>query len=60
MSDESVARAWSVRGLSAVQRVVLLRLADRARSGSGRTWPSVRTLAEECELAASTVGTVVH
>lgn len=55
MSHAAVAWAWTVRGLSPAQRVVLLRLADRAQASSGRTWPSVETLAGECELSPTTV-----
>jgi hypothetical protein len=43
--------AWTIRGLSKSQRLVLLRLADRARAATGRTWPTVGTLATECELS---------
>ena len=54
MSLAATAWAWTVRGLTMPQRIVLLRLADRARNGDGRTWPSVETLAEEVEMAEST------
>ena len=49
MSLDATRWAWDVPGLSTAQRVVLLRLADRARP-DGRAWPSVAALADECGL----------
>lgn len=40
-------RAWKVGGLSTLERLVLVRLADRANE-SGECWPSQANLAGEC------------
>ncbi len=54
VSLEATRWAWTVPGLTTAQRVVLLRLADRARS-DGRAWPSVAALADECGLGKNRV-----
>jgi hypothetical protein len=60
VSHEATAWAWKVRGLTKVQRLVLLRLADRARKGTGRAWPGIPKLADDCELSESATRQAVH
>jgi hypothetical protein len=47
---------WALRqrGLTAAERVVLIYLANRA-NGALLCWPSVATIAEDCELSSRTV-----
>lgn len=46
--------AWKVGGLSKLQRLVLVRLADRANE-SGECWPSQANLAKECSATTRAV-----
>jgi hypothetical protein len=53
LSNDLTAWAWDVRDVTATQKVVLVRLADRANN-TGWAWPSVTSLAEDtglCERA---------
>ena len=54
MSFEATQRAWAIRGLTAPQRLVLLRLAEHAGPDSC-AWPSIRLLIEYTELSERTV-----
>lgn len=54
MSFDATQRAWAVRGLTAPQRLVLLRLAEHAGPDSC-AWPSIRLLIEYTELSERTV-----
>lgn len=47
MSFQLINRAWKVRGLNHVAKLVLLRLADAANS-EGICWPKRETLAADC------------
>lgn len=54
MSFEATQWGWAVRGLSAAQRLVLLRLADHADT-AGLSWPSIKVLIHHTELSERTV-----
>jgi hypothetical protein len=47
--------AWLVPGLTTMQRLVLVRLADRSRDGNYRCWPSTEGLAHDCATTRRTV-----
>jgi hypothetical protein len=49
MSVHLTSRAWRVPGLSASQKLVLLRLADMAND-EGVCWPSYARIAAECDI----------
>src|SRR3990167_19811 len=55
MSFDSVAWAWRQRGLSPAQKIVLIGLADHTDRNHSTAFPSLSTLAQECELGASTI-----
>ena len=47
MSVHITSKAWKVTGLSVVQKITLVKLADNA-SDDGKCWPSISTIAREC------------
>jgi hypothetical protein len=51
--------AWEVRDLTIPQRLVLVRLCDRA-NGNGRAWPSVPNLARDCGMSSNAARTALH
>ena len=54
MSLKAVNWAWSIGGLTPAEKLVLVRLADRARDGNYRCWPSVEGLAADCSTCERT------
>lgn len=62
MSWSLLKRAWEVRGLSAAQKVVLARLADRVNNEdrTGITFPSQASLAEDTGLSERSVRTALR
>lgn len=52
MSVRMITRVWDARGIpSSGVRLVLLKLADCANDNGEQSFPSVRTIADECELS---------
>lgn len=56
MSHEATAWAWKIRGLKPATKIVLLHLADRHNPDNG-CFPSIRRLAEDCEMSVRSVHT---
>lgn len=54
MSYKVVSRAWSVKGLSPAQKLVLVRLADMAND-DGVCWPSYVSIARDVEIDVRSV-----
>lgn len=54
MSNQILNRAWAVRGLSGTEKLVLIRLADRAND-RGICFPGQTSLAEDCCVTTRTV-----
>ena len=54
MSNHLLNRAWDVRGLTTTQKLILVRLADRA-DDDGYCFPGHESIAEDCELTGRTV-----
>ncbi|WP_192964450.1 helix-turn-helix domain-containing protein [Phycobacter azelaicus] len=55
MSNALLTAAWAVDLLSTYERIVLVRLADRANDKTGGCWPSVASLARDCSCGVRTV-----
>ena len=55
MSHDATERARATPGPRLAERLVFLNIADRARPGTGRAWPSVATIAAEEGLGKRTV-----
>ena len=57
MSSDATRWAWSVSGIRASDKLVLLALCDRANDSDAQltSWPSIRTLALDCCLNKETV-----
>jgi len=58
MSNRLVNLAWKVEGLNGSQKLLLIRLSDRAGE-DGLCWPGQTSLAKECCLTNRTVGTAL-
>ena len=54
MSVEANAWVWTLRGLAWPERLVLLRLANHVRKDNNRARPSVKSIAEACEMGERT------
>lgn len=54
MSANLITRAWGAKGLTTVEKLVLLRLADEA-NGDGECWPSVAMIAGACGVSERSV-----
>jgi DNA-binding transcriptional MocR family regulator len=54
MSNAALTQAWAVTGITQCQKLVLVRLADRANERM-QTWPSLERIATECCCSRSTV-----
>lgn len=54
MSNEILNAAWQVSGLRPAEKLVLVRLADRANS-NGKCWPSLDGIAHDCGINRATV-----
>lgn len=54
MSNRYLSAAWTLSGLKPAQKLVLVRLADRAND-SGKCWPGLDSIAVDCGLHRSTV-----
>ena len=55
MSHYMTALAMKQQGLKAASKIVLYWLADHYNQSSGECFPSLKTLAEECEMGRSTL-----
>lgn len=55
MSGAALVWAANVRGLKPATKVVLIQLAERHNKDSGQCNPSIKTLAEDCEMDRTTV-----
>lgn len=55
MSGKALVWAANVRGLKATTKIVLIQLAERHNKDTGLCNPSIKTLAEDCEMDRSTV-----
>jgi len=54
MSNRLLTLAWNVRGLTPAEKIILVRLADRADQ-DGHCWPSHQSIADDCGLTERTV-----
>lgn len=54
MSNRALNWAWSIDGLSTAEKLVLIRLADRANS-EGRCFPGLDSLASDCGVHRTTI-----
>lgn len=54
MSNELLNAAWQIAGLRPTEKLVLVRLADRA-NGDGKCWPSLDGIATDCNINRATV-----
>lgn len=55
MSGQALVWAANVRGLKPATKIVLIQLSDRHNKDSGLCNPSIKTLAEDCEMDRTTV-----
>jgi len=55
MSNTATQWAWSVGGIKATDKCLLVRLADRAAQSSQECWPGVESLARDCCMDRKTV-----
>jgi DNA-binding transcriptional ArsR family regulator len=60
MAVEVVARVWAAEGLSATEKLVLLRIADYAGPDGGNAYPSVTTIAAQTSLTDRAVRGVLR
>jgi hypothetical protein len=58
MSIHISSKAWKVKGLSASQKLVLLKLSDMSND-EGICWPSIPTIARECDCSERTVQRII-
>ena len=54
MSNRFLTQAWNARGLTPTQKIILVRLADRADQ-NGHCFPGHESLADDCGLSVRTV-----
>ncbi|HRI12866.1 MAG TPA: helix-turn-helix domain-containing protein [Verrucomicrobiota bacterium] len=59
MSNELLNRAWMVQGLSGTEKLVLIRLADRANE-QDQCFPGQTSLAKDCCLTTRAVRNAIH
>jgi hypothetical protein len=54
MSNRILTLAWNARGLTPTEKIILVRLADRA-DNDGHCFPGHKSLADDCGLTVRTV-----
>lgn len=58
MSVHFTAPVWKIRGLTPMQKLILLKIADNAND-EGICWPSLSTIADDCGCSSRTVSRAI-